>query len=165
MIIEGKKMVESYDSIALFWMDNFSEVYIRNYNYTTDGVPWAVRNLTATAVWNFNFSIPGFSQMPLIKFHKHIGEFSLQMKLKLAKCILTLLQLFEKTSDEPISFKNLKSYDNSPFSLCGILQTVVNLQQDYFPNQKIIPIFNCDIAFFKKWWQAYAAAEDKGVDL
>ena len=36
-------------NVSFFWMDNFSKIYITDYNYKWSQVSWELRNLTATA--------------------------------------------------------------------------------------------------------------------
>ena len=38
-------------TVAIFWMDNFSKIYVTDYNYHLTEVPWKLRNQTATAVF------------------------------------------------------------------------------------------------------------------
>jgi hypothetical protein len=67
----------------------------------------------------------------------------------------------DKVSIGVDEFESLKIYENSPSQLGGILQTMLDLKQDYSKHKKQRFVFVADIAFYKEWWQAYIALEPK----
>jgi hypothetical protein len=155
--------------IAIFWMDNFSKVYISDYTYKLTDVPWELRNLTAVGCFiskiplNFKYKDLTYNNpLPKDDISLWRGFFKEFKKELLESSTLTYFTGDWLQSCEPeqtsvelnlhSSFKPLELLDYNPSTLQGCLSTLKYLQKTY-PSHLPFTIVVADIAFVTKWWK------------
>jgi len=157
--------------VTVYWMDNFSKVYVRDYNWKWAQIPWELRNLTAVAVFvseipllqrhnqrNISFSAP------LPKYNKKLWKEFYESFLEKVETSVTLFYLLESYTDlypsattSPkmnlhTTFRPLELTDFNPQDLEGNLSTLTFLKKHY-PTNMPFTVVVADIAFVTKFWK------------
>ncbi len=156
--------------IVIFWMDNFSKIYISDYNYKYKDVPWELRNLTATAAFilpqsitKLDFTILSLnSPLPLNTDNtwKSFWNFFFFKVKNTKKITFTLGNWIQKYTSSNLAvnlnlhttFKPLELLDFNPSTIQGNLSALYYLKSKY-PTSLPFTIIVADIAFVTKWWK------------
>ena len=128
----------------IFWMDNFSKVYVTNYQYSESNVPWKLRNLTATGVFlipklpenlqnpknfNLNSPLPTYNLENCRIFFKKFVKTIKKGKMETFHATNNWLKKYPSVNSaiKPqlhSSFKPLELLDFNPSNFLGCLSTL-----------------------------------------
>jgi len=169
--------------IIIFWMDNFSKVYVTDYNYKWSQVPWELRNLTASGTFIFSKAsseILDYSQYSVTTplppndlslwkdFYKYFKEELLETKSLTYANPSWLSQVTSTSTNIKLNlhttFKPLELLQFNPSTLQGNLSILLYLKQKY-PTTLPFTIVVADIAFVAKWWKYCLSSSTNGKIL
>jgi hypothetical protein len=169
-IIKGQlQQLITTTPVAVFWMDNFSKVYVRDYNWKWSQIPYKLRNLTAVAVFlsdtpllqnTSNLSLA--SPLPKYSFKSwqqfyfgFLEKVENSSKLYFLQETYTDLYSSEATAlslNLHKTFRPLELTDFSPQDILGNLSTLTFLKKHY-PISMLFTVVVADIAFVTKFWK------------
>jgi hypothetical protein len=156
--------------VVMYWMDNFSKVYVRDYNWQWSQVPWELRNLTATAAFVDHTPLP-LQNIQNLSYAPPLPKYSLRSwkefyldfleKVENSAKLYYLAETFTDLYPAPATavrvnlhttFRPLELTDFSPQDIKGNLSTLTFLKKNY-PSQMPLTIVVADIAFVTKFWK------------
>ena len=169
-IIKGQlQQLITTTPVAVFWMDNFSKVYVRDYNWKWSQIPYELRNLTAVAVFlsdtpllqnTSNLSLA--SPLPKYSFQSwqqfyfgFLEKVENSSKLYYLQETYTDLYSSEATAlslNLHKTFRPLELTDFSPQDILGNLSTLTFLKKNYSTSMPFTVVV-ADIAFVTKFWK------------